>query len=124
VLREVVQYGGWGFYINANTSHPKEAFRLIQYLNRPDVQLRWAKAGGLPSTLSTFANPEYLAIPYHRAERAALEHSVAWTREPYSEEINSKAVDRLASAVAGESSVDDTLRLFAQDVKAILASRH
>jgi multiple sugar transport system substrate-binding protein len=120
VGKRVAQYGGWAFYINADSRHPKEAFRLIQWLNRPDVQLRWAKMGGLPSTVSTFENPEYLAIPYHRAEREALQHAVAWPREPYSEEINSKAIDRIARAVSGEVAPQAALDALAEDVGRII----
>ena len=119
----VAQYGGWGFYINADTKHPKEAFRLIQWLNRPEVQVAWAKEGGLPSTLTTFENPEYLKVPYRRAQRVALEHAVAWTRAPYSEEINSKAVDRIAQAVSGQSTPEEALSGLAKDVRALLEAR-
>jgi len=119
----VAQYGGWGFYINADSRYPKEAFRLVQWLSRPDVQLDWARQGGLPSTLSTFEDPGYLKIPYHRAQRAALQHSIAWTRAPYSEEINSKAVDRIGRAVSGQSTTEEALRGLADDVQALLEAR-
>lgn len=119
----VAQYGGWGFYINADTQHPKEAFRLIQWLNRPEVQVAWAKEGGLPSTLTTFEDPEYLKVPYRRAQRVALEHAVAWTRAPYSEEINSKAVDRIAQAMSEQSTPEEALSGLAKDVRALLEAR-
>lgn len=123
VGKQVAQYGGWGFYINASSKHPKEAFQLIQWLNRPDVQLKWAKQGGLPSTVSTFADPQYLAVPYHPAEREALNHSVAWTRAPYSEEINSKGIEALSRAVSGQEDPKKALDELADEIRKIIASR-
>lgn len=123
VEKKVAQYGGWGFYINADSKHPKESFQLIQWLNRPDIQLKWAKMGGLPSTKSTFDDPEYLAIPYHPAQREALNHAVAWTRAPYSEEINSKGIEALSRAVSGQEDAKAALDWLAEEIKKIQASR-
>jgi multiple sugar transport system substrate-binding protein len=123
VDRNVAQYGGWAFYINADSKHPREAYQLIQWLNRPDVQLKWAKSGGLPSTISTFEDPEYLAIPYHPAERQALNYTVAWTRAPYSEEINSKGIEALSRAVSGQEDPKRALDWLADEIKKIQTSR-
>lgn len=121
VEKRAAQYGGWGFYINADSKHPNEAFQFIQWLNRPDIQLKWAKIGGLPATLSTYRDPEYLAIPFHRAERASLEHLSAWTRAPYSEKIISKGARAVSMAASGQTSPADALSQLAKEIREIVS---
>lgn len=117
------QYGGWAFYINADTRHPRESFRLIQWLNRPDVQQKWATMGGLPSTLSTFESPDFLASQRRRAEQASLKLLTAWTRAPYSEEILTKGMEAVSSAANGQRSAQEALSWLAQEIKKIQARR-
>lgn len=113
------QYGGWAFYINADTPHPEESFRLIQWLNRPDVQQRWAEMGGLPSTLSTFEDPAFAASDRRQAENASLKELTAWTRAPYSEEIVTKGMEAVSSAASGQKDASEALAWLAAEIRQI-----
>ena len=54
--------GGWGFGISKSTNHPDEAWRLIQFLNREDVQRQFIlETGYVPSLRSLFNDPEIVA---------------------------------------------------------------
>jgi len=111
------QYGGWAFYINADTPHPKEAYRLIEWLNRPDIQERWAALGGLPATISTFESEEYRRSPRRMAEQASLQHATAWSRRPYSSEVLSLGAEAISSAAVGQRSPDEALTLLAKKIR-------
>lgn len=113
-------FGGWGFFVNRKSRHPKEALQLIQWANRPDVQVAWAKVGGIPAALSAYASPELRDIPGMAAHREALRHLVAWTRAPYSARLVEIGQNNLAKAVAGEVSPRDALQEIATRYQAIL----
>lgn len=113
-------FGGWGFYVNAKSKHPKEAAQFIQWTNRPDVQLAWAKKGGIPAVASVYGNAEYLAIPYIPVQQASLEHLFSYPRIPQSEELNSKAQEALSRAVAGEQTPREALDWLTGEWKKIL----
>jgi multiple sugar transport system substrate-binding protein len=113
-------FGGWGFYVNSKSKHPKEAFQFIQWANRPSVQLKWAQSGGIPGTVETYKNPDYLAIPYIPAQQASLQHLFSYPRIPQSEQLNSKAQEALSRAVAGEQTPKEALDWLAEEWKKIL----
>lgn len=117
--RIACQYGGWAFYINADTPHPEESYRLIAWLNQPEVQKRWAALGGLPSTLTTFEDAEFMASPRRQAERASLENLTAWTRAPYSEEVVTKGMEAISRAASGQATAEESLRALAAEIRNI-----
>ena len=114
-------FGGWGFFVNRKTRHPKEALQLIQWANRPDIQVAWAKVGGIPAVLSAYASPELRDIPGMATHREALKHLVAWTRAPFSARIVEVGQNNLAKAVAGEVRPQAALQAIATRYQAILA---
>jgi multiple sugar transport system substrate-binding protein len=116
-------FGGWGLFVNRRSRHPKEALQLIQWANRPDVQVAWAKVGGFPAALSAYDAPDLREIPGMAAHREALKHLVAWTREPYSARLVEIGQNNLAKAVAGEATPDAALQEIAARYQAILQAR-
>jgi len=116
-------FGGWGLFVNRRSKHPKEALQLIQWANRPDIQIAWAKAGGIPAALSAYDAPELRESPGMAAHREALKHLVAWTREPYSARLVEIGQNNLARAVAGEVTPDEALQEIAAQYQTILQAR-
>jgi len=115
-------FGGWGLFVNAKSRHPREAVQLIQWANRPDVQIAWAQAGGIPATLSTYKSPEYAKLPGSAAHLAALGHLVGWSNAPYSAQMISIGQDLLARAMAGEITPEQALTQLAQRLRGIVGS--
>lgn len=102
-------FGGWGLFVNKNSEYVEEAVRFIQWANRPDVQVEWAKHGGFPADISAYDAPELSDVPGMDAHQEALRHLVAWTRAPYSARLVEIGQNTLARAVSGESSPEAAL---------------
>jgi multiple sugar transport system substrate-binding protein len=116
-------FGGWGFFVNRKSRHPKEALQLLQWANRPDVQVAWAKVGGIPAALPAYDSPELRDIPGMAAHREALKHLVAWTRAPYSARLVEVGQNNLAKAVSGQVTPATSLQEIAARYQEILAER-
>ena len=54
--------GGWGPGISRTTSHPEEAWRVIEFLSRPDIQKQFILENGyVPSRRDLFNDPDLVA---------------------------------------------------------------
>ncbi|MFP4574700.1 MAG: ABC transporter substrate-binding protein [Coleofasciculus sp.] len=54
--------GGWGLGISKLTKHPDEAWKVIEFFNRPDVQKRFSLAtGNAPALKSLYTDSELVA---------------------------------------------------------------
>lgn len=115
-------FGGWGLFVNIKSQHQKEAMQLIQWANRPDVQLKWAKEGGIPATLSTYSSPQYASIPGAQAHLESLKHLIGWSTEPYSARMIEVGQNSLAKAVAGNVSSTEALKELAARTQEIIAN--
>ena len=110
VDRKVAVFGGWGFLINADSPIQEEAYKFVQWVNQPEQQLRWAKAGGLPAAASIFQDPEYISIPYMPAQNEALKHLVSWPRQPWAEQFINSGIEQLSLATSDQQSAEAALR--------------
>jgi trehalose/maltose transport system substrate-binding protein len=55
--------GGWGLAVSRFSAHPREAFELVRYLTRRDVQVKRSRVLSQPPTLPELYNlPEVLAL--------------------------------------------------------------
>lgn len=116
VRRKVSVFGGWGFLINAKGKHQDEAYDFVQWVSKPEQQIRWAKSGGLPASSAIFADPDYRKIPYVPAQNQALQHLVSWPRDPGAEQFINDGIELLSAATAGQISAQDALDQLQQRV--------
>jgi multiple sugar transport system substrate-binding protein len=116
-------FGGWGLFVNVRSHYPEDAVKLIQWVNRPDVQLKWAKEGGIPATLSTYSSPQYTSIPGAQAHLESLKHLIGWSTEPYSSRMIEVGQNNLAKAVAGDVTPERALKDLAVRIREITASQ-
>lgn len=123
VNKVVSQYGGWGFYINKYSKHPREAFQFIQWCNRPDIQVLWAENGGIPTTITTYEDDRYKAKPYAAAHKASLQHLTAWPREPYSSQLIDLGSQAVSEAISGVRSPAATLDWLQNEYGKIYSSK-
>ncbi|HET9627374.1 MAG TPA: sugar ABC transporter substrate-binding protein [Kofleriaceae bacterium] len=66
--------GGTSFVVFRRAAHPREAWQLIEYLSRPDVERRfYALTGDLPPRRSAWADPELTGDAQVAAFRDQLE---------------------------------------------------
>nr|VFJ58824.1 MAG: carbohydrate ABC transporter substrate-binding protein, CUT1 family [Candidatus Kentron sp. DK] len=118
--KPVSAFGGWGLFVNRNSKHVDAAARFVQWTNRPDVQLAWAKVGGIPATLPTYDNPEYAALPGSQAHAASLGNLVAWSTAPYSPRLIDVGQNLLARGVASELTPDEAMTQIAERFQGII----
>jgi multiple sugar transport system substrate-binding protein len=109
INKKVSVFGGWAFMINSKTKYSDEAYKFIQWACSPEVQLKWAKKGGLPASKNIFEDKEYLDIPYMKTQNEALKNLVAFPRTPNSEEFVSKGILALSKAASNEMTAKESL---------------
>ena len=109
INRKVSKFGGWAFLINSKTKYPKEAYKFVQWACSPEIQLKWAKVGGLPAAKIIFEDKEYLSIPYMKAQNEALKNLVAWPRDPKAEVFITYGQIALSKAAIGEFNAEEAL---------------
>jgi multiple sugar transport system substrate-binding protein len=64
-----VPLGGMGMHVSAYApkSHQAEALNFMKWFEQPEIQKKWAAAGGVPSRTDALDSPEFLnAQPYNK----------------------------------------------------------
>ena len=118
-----VAYGS-SLVILRHSKHQDAAWTLIEYLSRPDVQVRFYELlGDLPARRSAWESPALKGDPKLRAFRAQLEHMRPAPQVPEWEQIVNMMQQVAARAVAGELTVDEAAAQMDTQADAILAKR-
>jgi len=118
-----VAYGS-SLVILRHSKHQDAAWTLIEYLSRPDVQVRFYELlGDLPARRSAWESPALKGDPKLRAFRAQLEHMRSAPQVPEWEQIVNMMQQVAARAVAGELTVDEAAAQMDTQADAILAKR-
>ena len=116
--------GGSSLVIFAASKRKAQAWRLIEYLSRPEVQERFhTLSGDLPPRRSAWAAPALAADPYAKAFREQLERSKPAPKVPEWEHIEDelRLVGELAAT--GRMTVQQAARELDRRVDAILEKR-
>jgi multiple sugar transport system substrate-binding protein len=116
--------GGSSLVIFRSSRHVDAAWRLIEYLSQPEIQLRFhALTGNLPPRRSAWDDKALANDVYARAFRDQLERVQPLPRIAEWERV-ATAVQLTAEEVArGRSTVDAAVRALDERVDAILAKR-
>lgn len=118
-----VAYGS-SLVILRGSKHKDAAWKLIEYLSRPDVQVRFYELlGDLPARRSAWKNPVLQHDPKLRAFRAQLEHMRPAPQVPEWEQIVNMMQDVAARAIAGRLTVDEAAAQMDAQADTILAKR-
>jgi multiple sugar transport system substrate-binding protein len=103
--------GGSSLVVFRASRHQAEAWKLIEFLSRPDVQRRFhALTGDLPPRRTTWDDPALAADPYARAFREQLERVKPAPKVPEWERIATEMRLVAERAAHGELSVDQATR--------------
>lgn len=118
-----VAYGS-SLVILRHSKHQDAAWKLIEYLSQPDVQVRFYELlGDLPARRSAWESPALKGDPKLHAFRAQLEHMRPTPKVPEWEQIVNVMQQVAARAVAGELTVDQAAAQMDAQADAILAKR-
>jgi multiple sugar transport system substrate-binding protein len=116
--------GGASLSLFRRSTHKAEAWQLMEYLSRPEVQLRfYTLTGDLPARRESWRDTALANNRYARAFREQLDRVVPTPQVPEWEQIATKVFEHGEQAVRGRKTVDQTLAELDNDVNGILEKR-
>ncbi len=117
--------GGSSLVIFNNSQHKEEAWKLIEYLSRPHIQIEFYKLlNDLPSIKEAWNDPILKDDPYMKAFYEQFFHVVATPKVPEWEQIAFSKVQQYAELAARNAlTVDEALKQLDNDVDRILEKR-
>jgi multiple sugar transport system substrate-binding protein len=118
-----VTYGS-SLVIPRSSRHKQAAWALVEYLSRPDVQVKfYEQLGDLPARRSAWNSPVLKSDPKLRAFRAQLEHMRPAPQVPEWEQIVNMMQELAARAIAGQLTIDEATAQMDARADTILAKR-
>lgn len=116
--------GGASLVIFRGSERKSDAWKLVEYLSRPDVQLEfYALTGDLPPRRTAWNDTTLANNRYARAFRTQLDRVVPLPKVPEWEQIATKVFEYGEQAIRGRLSVDETLAALDRDVNRLLEKR-
>jgi multiple sugar transport system substrate-binding protein len=121
--RAAAALGGAQLAINARSDRPEAAWRLIEFLTRPEQMLERARvAGQLPARRSLYEDAALsgiLRVPVGQL-LDAIEHAVARPATPVYAELSSHLQVWLHRALSGQAEPADALAAAAREMRGVL----
>jgi multiple sugar transport system substrate-binding protein len=106
------------------SKHKAEAWQLIEFLSRPEQQLRFlALTGDLPARVEAWQDAALTSNPRLHAFATQLERTVATPKVPEWEQIGIRLQDQVEVAVRGAAPPDSALTELDRIVDRILEKR-
>jgi multiple sugar transport system substrate-binding protein len=116
--------GGASLSLFRKSTHKSEAWQLMEYLSRPEVELQFYKlTGDLPPRREAWRDTSLANNRYARAFREQLDRVVPTPKVPEWEQIATKVFEHGEEAVRGRKTVDQTLLELDNDVNGLLEKR-
>jgi multiple sugar transport system substrate-binding protein len=120
---EFVPLGGMGMHVSkyAPAERQAEALNFIKWFEQPEIQKKWAAAGGVPSRKDALASPEFLeAAPWNQV----YADSVPRLRDMWNVPEYAKLIDientNVNAALNGAKAPAEALDQIAKDQQAVL----
>jgi multiple sugar transport system substrate-binding protein len=116
--------GGSSLSLFAASQHKAEAWKLMEYMSRPQLQVEFYRlTGDLPPRISAWRDTTLANNKYALAFRAQLEHVMPLPQVPEWEEIATTIFEHGEQAIRETQTVDQMLASLDQDVNAMLEKR-
>jgi multiple sugar transport system substrate-binding protein len=116
--------GGASLSLFRQSRHKKEAWLLMEFLSRPDVQVKFHQlTGDLPARRTAWKDPILSGNKYATAFRDQLERAVPTPKVPEWEQIATKVFEHGERAVRGKQTPQQAMAALDRDVNAILEKR-
>lgn len=116
--------GGSSLVVFAHSKHKEEAWRLAEFLLRPEQQIKfWELTGDLPAHRAAWADSALAADPSMHAFREQLERAVPTPKVPEWEQIAVKLQERTELATRRAAPAESVLALLDADVDRLLEKR-
>jgi multiple sugar transport system substrate-binding protein len=116
--------GGSSLVLFRNSEYKAEAWRLIEFLSRPEEQVRFYRlTGDLPARIEAFEDTTLSGDPRVLPFRDQLANVAPTPKIPEWEQIAMKVQERVEQAVRGVMPPDSALARLDEDVERILEKR-
>ncbi|MFI5370718.1 MAG: sugar ABC transporter substrate-binding protein [Candidatus Eisenbacteria bacterium] len=116
--------GGSSLVLFRRSHHRELAWQLIEFLSRPESQLRFYHlTGDLPACRAAWDDTTFTHDPYSRAFAVQLERTVATPKVPEWENISLRLQDEVEGMVLGHLPADSALASLDRQVDRILEKR-
>jgi len=116
--------GGSSLAMFRQSAHKAEAWRLIEYLSRPEQQVRFFKlCGDLPARREAWSDSALVADRRLEAFRVQLGRVAPWPMVPEMEQIAIRLQELSERAIRGQAPPDSVLAEMDRDVDQILEKR-
>ncbi|HZV50134.1 MAG TPA: ABC transporter substrate-binding protein [Candidatus Dormibacteraeota bacterium] len=113
--------GGDDLVINARSKHPDAAWKFIQYLTSPSVQIQRAiGAGDPPAVKSAYTQQLYSQAPYYRQEQAVFNVVEPRPVSPVYPQISEVLQTQLNAALTNQTSPEQALAAAQQQINGIV----
>jgi multiple sugar transport system substrate-binding protein len=116
--------GGSSLVLFRNTKHKDEAWKLIEFLSRPEQQIRLRTlSGSLPARLEAWRDTSLTNDPFARVFETQLRRTVAQPPVPEWENISLRLQDKAEAMVLAHAPLDSTLQALDRQVDQLLEKR-
>jgi multiple sugar transport system substrate-binding protein len=116
--------GGSSIVIFHASAHRDAAWKLVEYLSRPEQQLRFSRlTGDLPASVAAWRDRSLSGDPHFRAFYTQLQRVTPIPKVAEVEIISSKLIEASESAIRGHVPEDRALATLDRDVNQILEKR-
>lgn len=116
--------GGSSLVVFRSSPHPREAWRLIEFLSEPARQARFYElTGDLPARKSAWSAAALAGDPQAEAFRVQLDHAVPMPKVPEWEHIAAKVAEHMDAAARDQETLDQALAALDLEVDQILEKR-
>jgi multiple sugar transport system substrate-binding protein len=116
--------GGSSLVVFRASKHKAEAWQLVEFLSRPEQQLRFlALTGDLPARVEAWEDSALTANPRLHAFATQLARTVATPKVPEWEQVAIRLQDQVEVAVRGAAPPDSALAELDRIVDRILEKR-
>ncbi|HEX6135887.1 MAG TPA: sugar ABC transporter substrate-binding protein [Longimicrobiales bacterium] len=116
--------GGASLVMFRGSEHPEAAWRLIEYLSRPDQQLRFYElTGSLPARAAAWRASDLATAPQTRAFWEQLQRVEPLPAVPEIESIVSRVIEHAESSIRGGTPAAAALEALDRDTDRILEKR-
>ncbi len=116
--------GGASLVVFRRSKHQAAAWQLVEFLSRPDIQLKFHRlTGDLPARQDAWNDDALLGNRHARVFHDQLQRVVSMPKVPEWEVITSKVIDHAEAAIRGGASMDRSLSHLDDDVNGLLEKR-
>jgi multiple sugar transport system substrate-binding protein len=117
------QQEGLTYFIPSESKHPREAYRLLEFLMSEPVQEAQTLKGSLSARKSVYDSKAVADVPYVSTFLAGVPFAIEKSTIPDSPEMTEAAVKRLSEIVNGKSSPQAGLDNLALDLQRIVGQK-